>query len=855
MIEIKNLTKIYKTKKRIECKALNNINLILPEKGFVFIVGKSGSGKSTLLNMISGVDSFTSGEIIAAGNKFSKMSRKQFDKYLSSYIGFIFQDYRLIDGLTIKQNIELALDISGKKEDVSSYLEKVDLAGYENKYPTELSGGEKQRVAIVRALIKNPQVVLADEPTGNLDFQSSKKILDLLKEISKTKLVVIVSHNLQDANNYSDRIIELSDGKVINDKSRKNNYNNNFEISNNTLYLPHNYDLKEEEIKNIIDNKSKIKKIIQKTGGFAKTVEQVEESKVFTFDNKKISKENKRKLFTVFFRRKIFSKIFVILLATIIISLAYVMQSFTNFDSNLAMYHDMISKGYSEIIINKRIDDSTNRIGIVSESDVNEFKEFYDKKIYKIYNSTISSFLSQIDKNLYPTTTAFYKGYYCGETFGTLNCDEDLFNKKFAINGKVEVLAGNLYDKEYGIIITDYFADSILANNPTYTDYNSLIGPFDNLLNEQYINAIVKTNYKEKYNDLLVEIDMAIQNPDESHISEIYNSDEFLAFKDDLNKRLALGYNLSNNYEQSFFKNEHSNLITSGQYSIESKDITHNSTYGYFYKNNGKYDLKDNEIVMNYSFYNTIFKKSYKPSNLDTFNEHSMVLKFYAGSQYSKVIFEKEVVIKKLVTDKYYHISDELYNELIPYDNFCSSLYFDTLIQGYNILPLSKQLDYYIVGESSQQINTAKRVVDIFSSFVSILEYILIACCILYLVSFGVKNIKSNIYEISVIKSLGGSNGDIGIIFILQNIIVGIGILLLSSVGMFVASLIGNEILVYSFMEIVGVKINSFKIINYYISLVAIDLSAIILIIIISSILPTRFLRKVKPIEILKAKE
>ena len=258
---------------------------------------------------------------------------------------------------------------------------------------------------------------------------------------------------------------------------------------------------------------------------------------------------------------------------------------------------------------------------------------------------------------------------------------------------------------------------------------------------------------------------------------------------------------------------------------------------------------------MNYSFYNTIFKKSYKPSNLDTFNEHSMVLKLYAGSQYSKVIFEKEVVIKKLVTDKYYHISDELYNELIPYDNFCSSLYFDTLIQGYNILPLSKQLDYYIVGESSQQINTAKRVVDIFSSFVSILEYILIACCILYLVSFGVKNIKSNIYEISVIKSLGGSNGDIGIIFILQNIIVGIGILLLSSVGMFVASLIGNEILVYSFMEIVGVKINSFKIINYYISLVVIDLSAIILIIIISSILPTRFLRKVKPIEILKAKE
>ena len=218
MIEIKNLTKIYKTKKRIECKALNNINLVLPEKGFVFIVGKSGSGKSTLLNMISGVDSFTSGEIIAGGNKFSKMSRKQFDKYLSSYIGFIFQDYRLIDGLTIKQNIELALDISGKKEDVSSYLEKVDLAGYENKYPTELSGGEKQRVAIAGVLAMDPEVIIFDEATSMLDPKGVNEIVNIINNLKHKKTVISITHNLNEAK-YADRVIVMNKGNIVlNDK-------------------------------------------------------------------------------------------------------------------------------------------------------------------------------------------------------------------------------------------------------------------------------------------------------------------------------------------------------------------------------------------------------------------------------------------------------------------------------------------------------------------------------------------------------------------------------------------------------------------------------------------------------------
>ena len=209
MIVVKNLTKVYKTRGR-DVRALNNVSFTLPDTGMVFIVGKSGSGKSTLLNLISGLDKFSSGQIIAGGNPLDGMTSKMREKYLSSYIGYIFQDYRLIEDFTVQQNVALAADISDSKRSPEEYIRLVGLEGYENRLPKELSGGQKQRVAIARALVKNPKVILADEPTGNLDQATTKEILHILKAISKNTLVVIVSHNLRDADEYADRIIELA---------------------------------------------------------------------------------------------------------------------------------------------------------------------------------------------------------------------------------------------------------------------------------------------------------------------------------------------------------------------------------------------------------------------------------------------------------------------------------------------------------------------------------------------------------------------------------------------------------------------------------------------------------------------
>ena len=220
MIEFKNVCKKYKTKKGIETRALNNINIKIGNVGLVFITGKSGSGKSTMLNLLGGLDTVTSGSVLVNNRDITKFKSKQYDSYRNTYIGFIFQEFNILEDLNVYENINLALRLQNKKvnsEKISDLLEKLDIKGLEQRKVNELSGGQKQRVAIARALIKNPKIILADEPTGNLDKKTSKQIFDLLKEISKEKLVIVVSHDIEAANTYADRIIELSDGNIIKD--------------------------------------------------------------------------------------------------------------------------------------------------------------------------------------------------------------------------------------------------------------------------------------------------------------------------------------------------------------------------------------------------------------------------------------------------------------------------------------------------------------------------------------------------------------------------------------------------------------------------------------------------------------
>lgn len=220
MIELLNVNKTYTSKSKIQVKALDQVNLQFNSKGLVFILGKSGSGKTSLLNIIGGLDSANSSKIFINGKELKRFDERTCAEYRNSYIGFVFQEYNLMNNLNVYDNIALSLELQKKPvndEMINHVLKEVDLLGLEKRQLDELSGGQKQRVAIARALIKDPVILLADEPTGNLDSETSTQIFELFKRLSKDKCVIVVSHDAEYAYKYADRIIELSDGHVIKD--------------------------------------------------------------------------------------------------------------------------------------------------------------------------------------------------------------------------------------------------------------------------------------------------------------------------------------------------------------------------------------------------------------------------------------------------------------------------------------------------------------------------------------------------------------------------------------------------------------------------------------------------------------
>ena len=221
MLELKNIVKKYNTGGS-EVEVLKSVNIHFRENEFVSILGASGSGKTTLLNIIGGLDKYTSGDMALMGRSTKEFKDRDWDSYRNGTIGFVFQSYNLIAHLSVIENVKLALSISGHSnsenhEKAKKVLEDVGLAEHLYKKPNQLSGGQMQRVAIARALVTDPKIILADEPTGALDSKTSVQIMELIKEISKTKLVIMVTHNPELAKEYSDRIVRVKDGEIQED--------------------------------------------------------------------------------------------------------------------------------------------------------------------------------------------------------------------------------------------------------------------------------------------------------------------------------------------------------------------------------------------------------------------------------------------------------------------------------------------------------------------------------------------------------------------------------------------------------------------------------------------------------------
>lgn len=269
MLSLKNVNKYFNRHRKNEIHVINNISLEFNDNGLVALLGPSGCGKTTLLNAIGGLDKIKSGKIYVNGKKISSKIDSKVDKIRNLNIGYIFQDYKLVDNISVFDNVALVLTMLGIKDKnevknrVEYVLDKVGMLRYKRRPASMLSGGERQRVGIARALVKNPNIILADEPTGNLDSKNSLEIMKIIKSISKDRLVILVTHEVNLAKFYADRIIELKDGSIVKDYINKDKEDLDYAIDNN-IYLKdfdkHDVIKDEDKLINIyLDDKDKIK--------------------------------------------------------------------------------------------------------------------------------------------------------------------------------------------------------------------------------------------------------------------------------------------------------------------------------------------------------------------------------------------------------------------------------------------------------------------------------------------------------------------------------------------------------------------------------------------------------------------
>ena len=611
MIKITSLNKIYRSKKRRKCHALNDINLTLPDAGLVFVLGKSGSGKSTLLNLIGGLDNITSGSVEVDGNDLAKFKEKDFCNYRNSHIGFIFQDYHLIDELTVYENIRLSLDLENRNEYhlIGEALARVDLAGYEERYPTELSGGEQQRVAIARAIVKKPRIILADEPTGNLDTNTARQIVELLKELSKDCLILIVSHNINDANNYADRIIELKKGRIISDKSRNPEFLDEVSLQNGELVYPQGLALSDNDIDFINNNLTKFKK---KTDKFLPTAEPKSEARKVKILNKNLSLGRELNLSGKFLKSKTLAIAFSAFMVAVIMVIMALAQTIIAFDGGKIVSDEMNKSNQSSLLLNKISSEDVQQMldkkynVAIENGDIQAFYDAgYNGNIYPLLSITVPS-NSMVASDYGMGQTCFTHPPFMSCTFGTMVVDEEFLTKKF---GDLEYVARVDNFMPYGLIITDYMADSILQLNTNYSSgnktYYDILGDYSVALYRiptVYINGIINTGYKDEYGELFERI----SNIPNIKASDLYKDDEFNSFLNEVYDKLGYSFTTNINFLEDY-KNSHLSSKAT-HYTLNFNGLVDIQAYPHAYVMDSMYNLnyvnKDNLLGGDWRFLN-----------------------------------------------------------------------------------------------------------------------------------------------------------------------------------------------------------------------------------------------------------
>lgn len=538
MLETKELVKIYKPKKGVPVTALDKVSLKFPDKGMVFLLGKSGSGKSTLLNVLGGLDSYDGGEIVIKGVSSKNFKQQHFDSYRNTYVGFIFQEYNVLDEFSVGANIALAIELQNRKAsdgEINDILKQVDLEGFGSRKPNELSGGQKQRVAIARALVKKPQIIMADEPTGALDSNTGRQVFDTLKKLSETKLVIVVSHDREFAEQYADRIIELSDGRVISDVELDTapvteKETAALDFHDNIVEVPCGYHLTEEDRENINAYIEKLKEgsleiTVSRKNEASKKFVATDTSKIksedgssFKLIKSKLPLKNAFKIGASGLKHKKIRLVFTILLSCIAFGLFGLSDTFGAYNHIKTCTNSLVDSEvkYLSVAKSKKIPSGSDYYWRdygygISEKNLEEVSDGSGVKMHGVFSPANAdlSFDTQINPDIKLTETDYniYSRAFSG--FAEIN-DSVIKDMGF------KLLAGTLPDgtkdeiavSEYIFEIfkkAQYFDGTTFkkaadgTETPVYqaiNSYNDLIGKTVTLNNVKYtVTAIVDTGF------------------------------------------------------------------------------------------------------------------------------------------------------------------------------------------------------------------------------------------------------------------------------------------------------------------------------------------------------------------------
>ena len=876
MIKVQDLTKIYKSRDRENCVALDHISFTLPDAGMVFVLGKSGSGKSTLLNLLGGLDEFEEGEIYFEDEQLSYFTPQDFNDYRCRHIGFVFQDFHLLDELTVEENIALVLDLESAPHGdlIQSALSKVGMAQYASRYPRELSGGQKQRIAMARAIVKDPEVILCDEPTGNLDAENSRQILELLKEFSKTKLVIIVSHNLRDAETYSDRILELLDGKMMRDEERNPNYVNDFSICEGTLTLPYNKTLSEEQIDRMVEGirSGEVEHVVQNDDGFHAVPEREFRGRPYSRRNSGMSFKNTMRLTRVMMRNQYWRFFLTALTATLIVSCFAVFQSFLNYSVNGTLSQAMIDNGFPVISYQKGEISGSEKAVIadnlvhMNEEDIAAFRATkYGDQMYILYAQGMqlfgdSSYVVTHQKGRNPITNV--TNFYVYETYGVLACDPAYLAHVFGNGQAPEVLAGDISQPNKGLIITDYVADGIIMGNPErYPDYASIIGNYFNPQNHENgrIDAIIETHYEEKYSDLKNRMTQMRQNGDANGLKELMATEEFLCFAEEVQLTLGVSYTYSQNYVADTATSVDFGLVSFvGKMSFSINGVEGPASFSPQIIEESHCPegaLAPGELVLGKTLYASIMAANGLEAtggNLPPF-DITVIFRSNNGEELGSRTY-RVIGITEKANNGLYMSSEDLLDvrqfTVTPY-----ALYFKDVNAAHTLNAIAEGRSFVVSNVENDTATRLNRLIVTFSDLFRMFEFFLLAICIIYLAAFGANVIQRNKYQIGIIKSLGGKTSQIATIFLSQLLVVGAMIFALSTFGIWAATGVANNILMTSMKTHMSIEIFHFSIIDFYPRLALIDLVLVILLTVVSSLAPLWAIHNIKPINIIKAKE